>query len=177
MFEKCAIELALTKNPPVAPKYFLWYVNDSHAQFKNLQSANKFKTILNNQDPNIQYTIVYGLCANLCFSSTRVGFGIWLVFLVILKYALRDSTGKMKVDERRFDEKVWEALEIQLQASPHSENGLNQDNGQYVTTRFWKPMFFLRRQHINVRHPPLTSIAIMLSSNCNLYFLSEVDLH
>lgn len=57
MFEKCAIELALTKNPPVAPKYFLWYVNDSHAQFKNLQSANKFKTILNNQDPNIQYTM------------------------------------------------------------------------------------------------------------------------
>ena len=57
MFEQRAIELALTKKPPVAPKSFLWYVDDSHALFNNLQSAIEFKTILNNQDPNIQYTM------------------------------------------------------------------------------------------------------------------------
>ena len=50
-----------------------------------------------------------------------------------------ENVKTLKVDERRFERKVREALEIQLQVtSPHSENGLNQDDGQYVTTRFWK---------------------------------------
>ena len=54
----------------------------------------------------------------------------------------------MKVEERKFDRKVREALEIQLQnTSPHSKNGLNQDD---VTTRFWKPMFsYLRKKKIH----------------------------
>ena len=48
---------------------------------------------------------------------------------------------KQKTEERKFDRKVREALEIQLQqTSPHSDHGLNQDDGQYVTTSFWKPM-------------------------------------
>ena len=48
----------------------------------------------------------------------------------------------LKVGARRFQRKVREALEIQLQnTAPHSEHGLNQDDGQYVTTKFWKPMF------------------------------------
>ena len=45
----------------------------------------------------------------------------------------------MPIEERKFHRKVPEALEIQLQnTSPHSKNGLNQDDGHYVTTRFWK---------------------------------------
>ena len=54
----------------------------------------------------------------------------------------------MKVEERKFDRKVREALEIQLQnTSPHSENGLNQDD---VTTRFWKQIFsYLRKKKIH----------------------------
>ena len=48
----------------------------------------------------------------------------------------------LKTEEKRFERKVREALEIQLQqTSPHSDHGLNQDDGQYVTTSFWKPMF------------------------------------
>ena len=48
----------------------------------------------------------------------------------------------LKVEARRFQRNVREALEIQLQnTAPHSEHGLNQDDGQYVTTKFWKRMF------------------------------------
>lgn len=47
----------------------------------------------------------------------------------------------LKVEDRKFDRKVREALEIQFrETSPHNDHGLNQDYGQYVTTRFWKPM-------------------------------------
>ena len=60
--------------------------------------------------------------------SCRVGFN-W------------EETTLLKTEERKFDRKVREALEIQLQqTSPHSDHGLNQDDGQYVTTSFWKPM-------------------------------------
>ena len=55
--ERVAIELALTRNPPVAPKSFLRYVDDIHARFDNTQSAIEFQTILNQQNPNIQYTM------------------------------------------------------------------------------------------------------------------------
>ena len=52
-----------------------------------------------------------------------------------------EETTLLKTEERKFDRKVREALEIQLQqTSPHSDHGLNQDDGQYVTTSFWKPM-------------------------------------
>ena len=52
-----------------------------------------------------------------------------------------DRSSVLKVEDRKFDRKVREALEIQFQeTSPHSEHGLNQDDGQYVTTNFWKPM-------------------------------------
>ena len=37
----------------------------------------------------------------------------------------------LKVEERKFDRKVQEAFEIQLQeSSPHNEHGLNQNYGQ-----------------------------------------------
>ena len=47
----------------------------------------------------------------------------------------------LKIEENKFDTKVREALEIQFrETAPHSEHGLNLDDGQYVTSRFWKPM-------------------------------------
>ena len=55
--ERVAIELALTRNPPVAPKSFLRYVDDSHTRFDNTQSAIEFQKILNQQNLNIQYTM------------------------------------------------------------------------------------------------------------------------
>ena len=51
----------------------------------------------------------------------------------------------LKVKERKFDRKIREALELQ-ESSPHNEHDLNQDYGQYVTTRFWKPMFSYLRE-------------------------------
>ena len=62
-----------------------------------------------------------------------------------------EDTRILKTEERRFDRKVREALEIQLQdTAPRSEYGLNQDDGQYVTTKFWKPMFsYLRYKSLN----------------------------
>ena len=44
-------------NPPVAPKSFLRYVDDSHARFKDMQQAEKFQQILNEQSQQIKYTI------------------------------------------------------------------------------------------------------------------------
>ena len=46
-----------------------------------------------------------------------------------------ENTSTLKVEDRRFDRKVREALEIQFrETSPRNEHGLNQDDGQYVTT-------------------------------------------
>ena len=43
----------------------------------------------------------------------------------------------IKIEEKKFDRKVWEALGIYFrETSLHSEHGLNQDDGQYVTTQF-----------------------------------------
>ena len=55
--EKNAIDTALRMNPPVAPKSFLRYVDDSHARFKDMQQAEKFQQILNEQSQQIKYTI------------------------------------------------------------------------------------------------------------------------
>ena len=77
----------------------------------------------------------------------------------------------MPIEERKFHRKVPEALEIQLQnTSPHSKNGLNQDNGQYMTTRFWKinvlvPLWKDNTLTSDCWHHPLTSISNLLSSN------------
>jgi len=62
-----------------------------------------------------------------------------------------ENASILKIENKRFDRKVREALEIQFQnTSPRSENGLNQDDGQYVTTNFWKPMFVhLREKSLN----------------------------
>ena len=52
-----------------------------------------------------------------------------------------DEASLLSIEEKKFDRKVREALEIQFrQTAPHTEHGLNLDDGQYVTSRFWKPM-------------------------------------
>ncbi|XP_057296292.1 uncharacterized protein LOC130625256 [Hydractinia symbiolongicarpus] len=61
-----------------------------------------------------------------------------------------DNAKMLKQEFNKFDRKVREALEIQFQGtSPRSEHGLNLDGGQYVTTKFWKPMFaYLKRKSL-----------------------------
>ena len=70
--------------------------------------------------------------------------GTQQAFPTIQVLAKSDSAGQtelLKTEERKFERKVREALEIQIQqTSPHSDQGLNQDDGQNVTTNFWKPM-------------------------------------
>ena len=58
-----------------------------------------------------------------------------------------ENVKTLKVEERRFERKVREPLEIQVTLQ-HSENGLfvKKKNGQFVTTRFWKPMFSYFRE-------------------------------
>ena len=52
-----------------------------------------------------------------------------------------DDIKNIKAEERTFDRKVREALEIQRwETAPHNDRGLNQDDGQYVVTNFWRPM-------------------------------------
>ena len=47
----------------------------------------------------------------------------------------------VKVETNKFKRKVREALEIQYNDSEPINGGMNLDNGQYVTTKFWKSMF------------------------------------
>ena len=53
--ESGAINAALARS--VQPLTFKRYVDDSHARFQNADCADQFLTILNAQDPKIQYTI------------------------------------------------------------------------------------------------------------------------
>ena len=59
------------------------------------------------------------------------------------------NTKTLCIESNDFQRKVREALEIQYhETAPNNEGSLNQDNGQYVTTNFWKPMFsFLRNRN------------------------------
>ena len=58
-----------------------------------------------------------------------------------------ENTSTLKIEDSRFDRKVREALEIQCrEKSSRNEHGLNQDDGQYVTTTFWKPMLSYLRE-------------------------------
>ena len=61
-----------------------------------------------------------------------------------------DKTETIKVEANRFDRKVREALEIQYNHSRPIDGGMNQDEGQYVTTKFWMPFFkFLKGKETN----------------------------
>ncbi|XP_065678489.1 uncharacterized protein LOC136093416 [Hydra vulgaris] len=53
----------------------------------------------------------------------------------------RNNKNTLKVEINNFNRKVREALEIQRHECSPSDGGLNQDDGGYVTTSFWKPMF------------------------------------
>nr|XP_047146169.1 uncharacterized protein LOC124819034 [Hydra vulgaris] len=60
----------------------------------------------------------------------------------------------LKIETNSFNRKVREALEIQLNESTFRDNGLNRDDGDYVTTSFWKPMFKF------LSHKKLTKITL-----------------
>ena len=57
-----------------------------------------------------------------------------------------ENTETVKVIYNRFDRKVRETLEIQLNECHYTKGGMNPDKGQYVTTNFWKPFFSHMRQ-------------------------------
>ena len=46
----------------------------------------------------------------------------------------------IKVESRRFEREIREALEIQKHGSGPKEGGVNKDDGKYVKTSFWIPM-------------------------------------
>ena len=52
-----------------------------------------------------------------------------------------ENTETLKIEPKRFERKVREALEIQHWRCGPQNGGLNLDDGQYVTTAFWTPMF------------------------------------
>ena len=57
-----------------------------------------------------------------------------------------DGVTTLKIESRRFERKVREALEIQRHRCGPKSGGMNLDDGQYVKTLFWTPLFtFLRR--------------------------------
>ena len=55
--ETKAIKEALSMQPSISLKSFRRYVDDSHARFANMEDADKFHTVLNNQNQHIEYTI------------------------------------------------------------------------------------------------------------------------
>ena len=60
-----------------------------------------------------------------------------------------EKTKTVKVEYNRFNKKVRESLEIQLNKCGPSEGGMNLDNGQYVDTNFWTPFFdYVRKKRI-----------------------------
>ena len=56
----------------------------------------------------------------------------------------------IKIEHRRFERKVREALDIQYWECGPKKGGMNLDDGQYVKTKFWTPFFkYLRNEHKN----------------------------
>ena len=55
--EAKAFHEAFHQQPPVDPITFRRFVDDSHSRFLELMKAEKFKTVLNKQDPRVQYTM------------------------------------------------------------------------------------------------------------------------
>ena len=52
-----------------------------------------------------------------------------------------DKAETLKIEPKRFERKVREALEIQRNQCGPKQGGMNLDDGQYVKTRFWTPLF------------------------------------
>ena len=62
-----------------------------------------------------------------------------------------DSLRTLKVEPKRFDRKVREALEIQYRQCGPKQGGMNLDDGQYLKTSFWTPFFrYLRSKESDV---------------------------
>ena len=55
--EDNAIKTALSVFPPCSPITYKRYVDDTHSRFENEELSQNFLTILNQQDPQIQFTI------------------------------------------------------------------------------------------------------------------------
>ena len=51
------------------------------------------------------------------------------------------KSNTIKIEPNNFNRKCREALEMQFHKCTPSDGGLNLDDGQYVTTKFWKPLF------------------------------------
>ena len=59
----------------------------------------------------------------------------------------------IKVEYNRFERKVREALEIQYHECGPKKGGMNLDDGQYVKTKFWTPLFkYLREKQIDANN-------------------------
>ncbi|XP_065662774.1 uncharacterized protein LOC136085398 [Hydra vulgaris] len=54
-----------------------------------------------------------------------------------------DRAETPKVEDKKFERKVPEALEIQKHQCSPMYSGINLDNGQYVKTNFWTFFFFI----------------------------------
>ena len=60
---------------------------------------------------------------------------------------LWEETETIKIEGKKFNRKVREALEIQYNECRPNDGGMNLDDGQYVTTKFWTPFFkFLKKK-------------------------------
>ena len=56
-------------------------------------------------------------------------------------------------ETNRFERKVREVLEIQYHKCGPKKGGMNLDDGQYVTTKFWTPHFkYLRKRQNDAGH-------------------------
>ncbi|XP_065665570.1 uncharacterized protein LOC136086996 [Hydra vulgaris] len=56
-----------------------------------------------------------------------------------------DQVKTLKVEPKKFERKVREAIEIQFNKCGPKNEGLNLDDGQYVKTQFWTPYFLYLR--------------------------------
>ena len=64
----------------------------------------------------------------------------------------------LKVENKRFDRKVRETLEIQFHNCGPDKGGMNIDNGSYVKTKFWTPFFTcLRKTNNTIKNNNVTS--------------------
>ena len=77
-----------------------------------------------------------------------------------------ESLTTLKVETKRFERKVREALEIQYHECGPKKGGMNLDDGQYVTTKFWTPYFKYLRKSKNdasnavIATPPADDITL-----------------
>ena len=62
-----------------------------------------------------------------------------------------ENTETIAVVYNKFDRKVREAIEIQKHDCHFRNGGMNQDKGQYVTTKFWIPMLNHLQKKENAR--------------------------